>query len=165
MRRTAVAAIFATFACAGAHAHDPQRNASPPIDSIFAGLIQEQDIALAMRYLQDSFDAALDGRESPPPDALIERGEVIAKEARRRGAATAHAVLEMVEGILREAVKGESRQLSTPDDARQLRMGEILLCPAFALFGVSPHEMTSSRGLHAFVDKRTVETRPRVNPH
>jgi hypothetical protein len=110
VKSTVVAAALAAFACATAHAHDPQRNPAPPIESIFAGLIQEQDVALAFRYLRESLDAALEGREPPRADPLVERGEVIAKEAQRRGAAAARSMLDMIEGILREAVRDEPRR-------------------------------------------------------
>jgi hypothetical protein len=101
-----------------AHAHDPQRNVTPPIDSIFAGLIQEQDVALAFRYFRESLDAALEGREPPPADALVERGETIAKEVKRRGAVSARSVLDMIEGILREAVRDEPRRLAPSSPMR-----------------------------------------------
>jgi hypothetical protein len=114
MKSTVVAAAVALFACSGALAQDPQRNPLLPIESIFAGLIQEQDVALAFRYLRESLDAALEGREPPRADPLMERGEVIAKEAQRRGAATARSMLDMIEGILREAVRDEPRRPPPP---------------------------------------------------
>jgi hypothetical protein len=109
VKRFAIASLVALFACASAQAHDPQREPAAPIDSIFAGLIQEQDVALAMRYLRDALDAALEGREPPPADALIQRGEVIANEVKRRGAASARSVLDAIEDILRESVREEPR--------------------------------------------------------
>jgi hypothetical protein len=110
VKRTFLAASFAIFACVSAYAHDPQRDGSFPIESIFAGLIEEQDVALAMGYLRESLDAALQGREPPlPPAALVQRGEVIANEVKRRGAASVRSVLDVLEGILREGVREEPR--------------------------------------------------------
>lgn len=107
MKRTILAAIFVILASTAAHAHDPQRDSFAPIESIFSGLIQGEDIALAMRYLRDSLDAALEGREPPSSAALIERSEVIANEVKRRGAASARGVLDAIEGILREGMREE----------------------------------------------------------
>jgi len=88
MKRPLIAAIFATFACASVHAQDSDHNAVPPLEAIFSGLVDEQDVALAFGYLRDSLDATLDGRSpAPPPDVLIERGHAITNELNRRGAA------------------------------------------------------------------------------
>ena len=65
---------------------------------------------LAFRYLRESLDAALMGREpAPPPDALMQRAETIGKELKRRGGAAAHGVLDAIEGILREEVRSPPR--------------------------------------------------------
>jgi hypothetical protein len=109
VRRTAAAAVFAALACTTVHAQDAQWNAVPPIESIFAGLIQEQDVILAFRYLRDALDAVLDGREPPPADALIERGQTITNELNRRGAAYARSVLDAIEAVMRDAVKEPQR--------------------------------------------------------
>jgi hypothetical protein len=100
---------FVVFACAAAHAQDSDRNAVPPLESIFSGLIQEQDVALAFRYLRDWFDAALEGREPPRADALVERGERITDELKRRGAASARGVLDAIEAIVREGSREAPR--------------------------------------------------------
>jgi hypothetical protein len=106
MKRPLIAAIFATFACASVHAQDSDRHAVPPVESIFSGLVQEQDVALAFSYLRDSLDAALDGRSpAPPSDALIERGQEITNELNRRGAAYARSVLDAIEAVVREGVR------------------------------------------------------------
>ena len=78
----------------------------PPIEALFSGLVQEQDVALAFRYLRESLDAALLGREpAPPPEALIQRAETIGNELKRRGGVAAHRVLDEIERILREEVR------------------------------------------------------------
>jgi len=106
MKRPLIAAIFATFACASVHAQDFDRLAVPPVESIFSGLVQEQDVALAFSYLRDSLDATLDGRSpAPPSDVLIERGQAITNELNRRGAAYARSVLDAIEAVVREGVR------------------------------------------------------------
>lgn len=107
--RFASAAIFTAFLSASASAHEPDRFPMPSIESLFSGLIQEQDVALAFGYLRESLDSAVQGREpSPPPEALVRRGEAIAEEAKQRGAATARTVLDAIEAMLREKVREPS---------------------------------------------------------
>jgi hypothetical protein len=122
MKRTSVVAIFALFACSGALAQNPQRNPAPPFESLFSGIVQEQDVALAFRYFRESLDAALEGREPPPPDALIQRGEVIGEDLKRRGGAAARSILDAIEAIVRERVREPSRALPPPSSPVQ-RLG------------------------------------------
>ena len=110
MRRFAIAAILA-FLCANASAREPDRTPVPPIESIFSGLVQEQDVAAAFRYFRESLDAAVDGRDPPPPPpALIQRAEVIGDELKRRGGAAARGVLDAIEAIVREQVREPARR-------------------------------------------------------
>jgi hypothetical protein len=109
VKRFAIAAILAALLAANTYAQERDRSPLPLIDSIFSGLIQEQDVALAFRYFRESLDAALEGREPPAPDALIQRSEVIGDELKRRGGAAARSMLDAIEAILRERVREPSR--------------------------------------------------------
>ncbi|MGZ8228668.1 MAG: hypothetical protein ACXW2A_03175 [Burkholderiales bacterium] len=104
MKSVVIAGAVAMLFCAGAHAQGPRADEAPLPPSIFSNLVQEEDVALAFGYLRESLDAALAGREPPPPDALRRRAEVIGEELKRRGASTARSVLDAIEAILRERV-------------------------------------------------------------
>ena len=107
----AIAFILATLACASASAREPDRAPVPSIEALFSGLVQEQDVALAFRYFRESLDAAMDGREPPPPPAvLIQRAEVIGDELKRRGFAVARDALDAIEAIVREQVREPTRR-------------------------------------------------------
>jgi hypothetical protein len=110
VKASLIAALVAISLGGPAYAQDPDRPAMPSIDSILSGLVQEEDVAVAFRYLRESLDDALMGREpAPPPDALMQRAETIGKEFKRRGGAAAHSVLDVIEGILREEVRSPPR--------------------------------------------------------
>jgi hypothetical protein len=103
MRHLATAALLSIAMSAHAAPHDD------PLDAIagsfIQGLVQEQDVGLVFGYLREALDAALDGREAPPPRALTQRAEEIGDEAKRRGAIAGRAVLDAIERSIRDAMK------------------------------------------------------------
>ena len=111
MRRFIVATLIGFALSFPAHAgHD--HAVGDPLgaigESFLRGLVHEGDVALAFGYLREALDAAVEGRDAPPADRLVRRGEEIGAEAKRRGAVAGHAVLDVLErslrGIFRESL-------------------------------------------------------------
>src|SRR5688572_17658449 len=105
MRNHAAALLISLSLCAPAQAAPPDDPIDAAIGSFLHGLVDERDVGLVFGYLREAFDGALHGREVSPPPALTQRAEVIADEAKRRGAAAGHAILDAIERSVRESIK------------------------------------------------------------
>jgi hypothetical protein len=103
MRHLATAALLSV--AMSAHAAPPDDSLETIAGSFIQGLVQEQDVGLVFGYLREALDAAVEGRELPPPQALTERAEAIGEEAKRRGAIAGRAVLDAIERSIRDAMK------------------------------------------------------------
>ena len=101
--RHIAAALISVSLCVSAHAADDPVDAA--IGSFLHGLVSESDVGLVFGYLREAFDGALQGREVAPPHALTQRAEAIADEAKRRGAAVGHTLLDAIERSIRESIK------------------------------------------------------------
>jgi hypothetical protein len=108
MRHLATAALL-SFAMS-AHAAPPDDPLETIAGSFMQGLVQEQDVGVVFGYLREAFDAAVEGREPPPPEALTRRAEAIGEEAKRRGAIAGRAVLDAIERSIRDAMKAPVAQ-------------------------------------------------------
>ena len=110
------AAILALTAPA-AHAHERD----VPIGPILGGIVQERDVGLVFDYLREALDAAMEGREAPPPEELTQRAEVIGEALKRRGADAARAILDSVESAVREGMR-EPRAHPLPPQPGRIRI-------------------------------------------
>lgn len=91
------------------HTDAASRVESPPS---LRGVIREEDVSLLFDYLRLALDAAMAGKEAPPPEALERRAEAIASELQRRGALAGMLMLSMIEKRVKEALR------DTPPEAR-----------------------------------------------
>ena len=98
MRRIASAALLGVALAAPAHA-----------EPVLGGLVTESDVGLAFDYLREAMSAAFQGREVAPPEALIQRAEAIAEEAKRRGEIAARAAIDAIEREIRESMRRPER--------------------------------------------------------
>ncbi|MDB5865704.1 MAG: hypothetical protein JWO70_3510 [Betaproteobacteria bacterium] len=105
MRNLAAAALISMFLCAPAHAAPPDDPLAAAAESFIHGLVHERDVDLVFGYLREALDAAVEGRELPPPEALTQRVEAIGEEAKQRGAIAGRAVLDAIERSIRDAMK------------------------------------------------------------
>ena len=104
--RCIVAAVLAGLMAVGpAAAADPGEAVSGAVGGFGRGLVQEQDVGLVFDYARDAFAAALQGREAPPPERLMRRGEAIVEEMKRRGAVAGRVILDALEQSIREGVR------------------------------------------------------------
>ena len=109
MIRLVLAAALALALSTPAHARDSSKSA-PPLEGVFAGIVQERDVALFFDYLRDALRAAVEGREARPPEELTRRAEAIGEEVKQRGAAAAEAAIDAIERSVREGMR-EPRSL------------------------------------------------------
>ena len=98
MRRMLAAALISLSLCAPAHA-----------EPFIGGVVKDSDVALVFDFLREAMSAAFQGREVSPPDALIQRAEVIAEAAKRHGEAAARAALDAIEREVRESMRTPQR--------------------------------------------------------
>ena len=75
------------------------------VGTFLQGLVEARDVGLAFDYLRDALDAAMHGRDAAPPEALTQRAEAIAGEAKRRGAVAGRALLDAIERSIRESMR------------------------------------------------------------
>ena len=101
MKRAAIAGLLLAL-CASAYAHDERR--APPA-AILGGIVQERDVDLVFDYLREALDAAVEGREAPPPDEIARRAGAIGEEMKRRGAAAARVFIDVIEKSVREGLR------------------------------------------------------------
>ena len=94
MRRIAIAAIVSVVLCAPAQA-----------EPFIGGVVKESDVSLVFDYLREAMSAAFQGREVAPPEALVQRAEAIAEEAKRRGEIAARAAIDAIEREIRESMR------------------------------------------------------------
>jgi hypothetical protein len=102
MRSIAPAALISLCLCAPAQA-----------EPLSDGLVTESDVGLAFDYLREAMSAAFQGREAAPPEALMQRAEVIAEEAKRRGEVAARAALDAIEREIREGMRAPRSERSS----------------------------------------------------
>ena len=112
MKRVAVTGLLVLCLSASAHAQEPLRLLP---DAVFGGIVQERDVALIFGYAREALSAAIDGREVPPPEELTQRAEVVGGEMKRRGAVAGHALIDVIESAMRDALR-EPRLPSLPRD-------------------------------------------------
>ena len=111
MRRLLITALIGFGLCFPAHAagDDPLGAIG---ESFVRGLVHERDVALVFDYLREALDAAADGRDPPAADRILERGEAIGVEAKRRGVVAGRAVLDAIEQSVRDLFR--DRRLAPP---------------------------------------------------
>jgi hypothetical protein len=109
MRRILIAGLTALALSASTAAAGDRDSSPPPVEGYFAGIVQERDVALVFDYLRDALSAAVEGREPPPADQLVQRAEVIGEEVKRRGAAAARSILDAIEESVREGMREPRR--------------------------------------------------------
>ena len=108
VRRSVLGALMAIALSTAAHAAGGDERNSPDHSSLFAGIVQEQDVGLLFDYLREALSAALNGREVLPSERLVERGEIIAEEAKRRGEVLGRELLDRIERSIRESMRPDS---------------------------------------------------------
>ena len=118
MIRLALAAALSLTLMSPAHARDSGEGA-PALEGLFAGIVQERDVALFFDYLRDALRAAVAGREARPPEELTRRAEAIGEEVKQRGAAAAEAAIDAIERSVREGMR-EPRSLPPTSSARRI---------------------------------------------
>jgi len=123
MRCLAFAALLGVALSSSAHATD--RDAPPaagPAD-VFGGIVQERDVSLIFGYFREALSAAVEGRDviPPPPEELIQRAEVLGGEMKRRGAAAGRAILDAIEGAVRERLRDFDGQ-ALPNPPGRMRL-------------------------------------------
>jgi hypothetical protein len=97
-----IAGTFGLAFCAAAYAHDPR---PPAPESVLGGIVQERDIDLVFDYLRDALSAAVLGRGTPPPPRELEqRAEAAGDEMKRRGAAAARVLIDVIEKSVHEGL-------------------------------------------------------------
>ena len=99
MRQMAIAALVSLSLCAPAHA-----------EPFIGGVVKDSDIALVFDYLREAMSAALHGRQVEPPEALVQRAEAIAEEAKRHGEIAARSALDAIEREIRESMRAPRPQ-------------------------------------------------------
>ena len=109
MRRSLIAGLTALTLSAPVAAAGEGDSSRAPADGLFAGIVQERDVALAFDYLRDAVSAAVEGREPPRADELTQRAEAIGEDMKRRGAAAARAVLDAIERSVVEGMREPRR--------------------------------------------------------
>ena len=110
MKNAAIAGLLLA-SCVSAHAHDERR---PPPASILGGLVQERDVGLVFDYLREALDAAVEGREAPPPDEISRRAGAIGEEMKRRGAAAARVFIDVIEKSVRDGMREPAPRPALP---------------------------------------------------
>ena len=113
----AVAAVLLCAFCASARA-DELRGLQP--DSLLGGLVRESDVALLFDYLREVISGGAEGRNVTPPGELARRAEAIGEEAKRRGAAAARALIDEVESVVREGMRGQPRRSTLPPSSGRI---------------------------------------------
>jgi hypothetical protein len=103
---------------ASAQAHDER----PAPGAIFAGIVQERDVDLVFDYLREALDAAAQGREAPPADAIARRAETIGEELTRRGAAAARVFVDAIEKHVREGLRERDPRPALPPSPSSRRI-------------------------------------------
>ena len=83
---------------------------APAAEPFIGGVVKESDVSLLFDYLREAMSAAFQGREVAPPDALMQRAEVIAEEARRQGEIAARAAIDAIERDVRESLRASPRR-------------------------------------------------------
>ena len=120
MRRLMIAGTLGIALCASAYAHD-ERPSAPGSD--VGGILQERDIDLVFDYLRDALSAAVLGREAPPPPRELEqRAEAIGDEMKRRGAAAARVIIDVIERSVREGLREPPPRPALPPTRPQQRI-------------------------------------------
>ena len=94
MRYLAAAILVHLSLCAPAQA-----------EPFIGGVVKDSDVGLVFDYLREAMSAAFQGREVPPPEALVQRAEAIAEEAKRYGERAARAALDAIEREIRESTR------------------------------------------------------------
>ena len=74
----------------------------PLPDPLFGGIVQDRDVTVFFDYLREALNAAIEGREAPPPYELEQRAEVMGEEMKRRGAVAARALIDAIEASVRD---------------------------------------------------------------
>jgi len=103
-----IAAVLAGLMLhAPAFAHEPR----VPLDAIifetlFKGVVREDDVTLLFKHLRESTAAAARGDEVPrEPEALTRRSEEIGREMAKRGGVLMDALLSAFEKAARQAIR------------------------------------------------------------
>ena len=119
MKHLLIAGFLGLGLCgpAAAGSSDDPRSAFP--GALLGGIVQERDVGLVFDYLRQALQAAVDGREAPPPEELVQRAEAIGDEMKRRGAAAARAVIDAIEQSVREGMR-EPRRLPPSNSPQRL---------------------------------------------
>ena len=125
MRFNAAIVMGALGLALAAPAHAQEQKKPDPfaqLDALLAsgalvrGIVREDDVTLLFDHLRASILAASQGREAPPPpEALAQRGEEIATEAKVRGTAASLLLLGTFEAMARQVVRDV---LAAPPPAR-----------------------------------------------
>ena len=118
--RNVIVASAAALALAAPAAHAHERDV--PIGPLLGGIVQERDVGLVFDYLREALDAALEGREAPPPEAIGRRAEAIGDEMKRRGAAAARVFIDVIEKSLREGLREPAPRPALPPPTTRQRI-------------------------------------------
>ena len=107
MRFLAFAALLGVALSYPAHASDQDARPGVGPSEVFGGIVQERDVGLIFEYFREALSAAVEGRDviPPPPEELIQRAEILGGEMKRRGAAAGRAILDAIEGAVRERLR------------------------------------------------------------
>lgn len=113
MRRFVTVGLVVVVAfSASAYAHD--RRPLPP-ESVLGAIVQERDVDLVFDYLREALGAAVLGRDAPPPPRELEqRAEAIGDEMKRRGAAAARVIIDVIERSVREGLRDPPQRPALP---------------------------------------------------
>jgi hypothetical protein len=74
-------------------------------ETLFRGIIREDDVSLLFRYLREQMIASARGEEAEPSETMKRRSEQIQRELGARGAVVANAFLSAFEQALKDAVR------------------------------------------------------------
>jgi hypothetical protein len=119
MKTAALTLTLLMGLCGSAAAHEPL----PPLGAyLFGGVVRESDVDLLFDWLRESARAAVEGREAPPPDALVSRAEQIGDEVKRRGGIAARIFIDVIERSVREAMRERPAPPQLPPTAPAQRL-------------------------------------------